>query len=416
MNKRFLFLLFVFATILALAPDAHSQVRSELVSAGLNTPTYVTSMPGQDNTLVVLEKGGIIKTVDATTGTSSVWLDISSSVNTNAQGGLLGIAFDPSFASDGRFYLRYTQSDGSETLQRYTYNGSGFTNESLLNFVPDAIADTGAIGAHVGGWVGFGPDGYLYTTIGDANSLSWDIRNRAQSLTATTPSDVAANSQLFGKVVRIDVSGASGYAIPSTNPFGSEIYALGLRNPWRASFDRATGDFWVGDVGQGSWEEINRVTSAQLNGANFQWNFREGTHATPNPDPANPAGTQIGPVYEYSHTAGVTDITGKAVTGGYVYRGDVSALMGQYFFGDFVKGNVWSFDPANPSGTLFDWTPIFNATGGQLHNIVSFGEDSFGRLYVVDYHGEIYRIVPEPGSALLLIAGLAMIIRRRQRH
>jgi hypothetical protein len=247
---------------------------------------------------------------------------------------------------------------------------------------------------HNGGWLAFGPDGLLYAAVGDGGSAG-DPANNAQNLNV-----------LLGKMLRIDPStdafpadAARDYAIPAGNPFAAgsgrpEIWAYGLRNPFRASFDPATGNLWIGDVGQGSREEVDLMRPFD-GGANFGWRVLEGTA----PFNGTPTPTMVAPVAEYLHGTGPRQ--GNSVTGGYVYRGPVESLRGQYVFGDFVNGNLWSFPIAQAvlGSTLgsdrfvlrrADFTP----NAGTIDNVSSFGVDLAGNLYIVDFDGEIFRLEP----------------------
>jgi glucose/arabinose dehydrogenase len=240
---------------------------------------------------------------------------------------------------------------------------------------------------HNGGWLGFGPDGMLYIGNGDGGSAN-DPKNDSQNL-----------ESLLGKILRIDVSGATAYKIPADNPYVNdkkvrpEIWAYGLRNPWRCSFDRDTGDFWIGDVGQNHWEEINYMPKGKGAGANYGWRLREGDKATPAKGVGGrkPAGA-IDPVYVYKSGSG--DKEGKSVTGGYVYRGPVRELQGRYVFGDYQNPRIWSFLLKNGKATDFkDHTKSLQPEGGRINLIASFAEDENGGLFIIDHSGPIYRII-----------------------
>jgi glucose/arabinose dehydrogenase len=403
MTIRFSLLKLVVAVVLiAEGTSASAQIGTRLVTAGIVEPTYITSASHDANTLYALEKGGTIKQVNASTGATSTWLDLSGLVNNVGHEGLHGFVFDPNYESNGRFYVQYTNTSHQETLQRYTSTWSGFTSETLYTVTPDHLVYTGYVGTHYAGWLGFGADGMLYSSLGDGSGFAWDPENRAQTIT-----ELPENKHFLGKILRLDVSTTTGYAVPSDNPFGNEIYAYGLRDPWRVSFDRQTGDIWIGDVGQYSYEEINHASLAELSGMNFGWHYKEGFHEA---SAGTPPGGLTDPVFEYDHTVG------DSITGGYVYRGAIEELQGQYFFADFIAGRVWSLDSENPGGGLTEWTDMFNNTGGHLDYIVSFGEDANGELYIVDYDGQIFQVVPEPSSALLVVGGaMAMLLGRRRR-
>lgn len=280
---------------------------------------------------------------------------------------------------------------------------------------------------HNGGWIGFGPDGYLYLCSGDGERPN-------------DPNDFGQNiNTLHGKVLRIDVDGddypldsTKNYSIPDTNPFANkpgedEIWSYGLRNPWRCSFDRLTGNFYIADVGQDAREEVNIQLSTSIGQENYGWRLREGTIATPG-DVGGPAPPMcIDPAYEYSHGDGLNQ--GSSITGGYVYRGPIVSLQGHYLFGDFISERIWSFKfdgsaPETHNGTnvsdFIDWTKTFNQNVS-INQIVSFGEDSDGNLYIVDFNdGQIFLLeaeaedlikpteVPLPIWSLLLL-GLLLV-------
>ncbi|KAB2638845.1 MAG: PQQ-dependent sugar dehydrogenase [Verrucomicrobia bacterium] len=240
---------------------------------------------------------------------------------------------------------------------------------------------------HNGGWIAFGPDGMLYIGNGDGGSGN-DPQNHGQTL-----------DTLLGKMLRIDVSPNKGYKIPADNPYlghkdaKPEIWAYGLRNPWRCSFDRKTGDLWIGDVGQGAWEEINFMPKGKGAGANYGWRLREGAVATPTPGVGGdaPIGA-IEPVYVYSH--GNATNQGVSVTGGYVYRGPIAELQGRYIFGDYANPRIWSFVIQDGKAADFkDHTDALQPTGGRIAQISSFAEDNQGNLFIIDHSGSVYQVV-----------------------
>jgi glucose/arabinose dehydrogenase len=341
-----------------------------------NQPITIIQPPGEDSIWFLLEKGGRVLKFDnnnATAFTIEV-IDLSQSVNDSGEGGLLGIAFHPSFSGSGDIFLYYTETGPDPSIplvsnvSRFVMGTDGIidsNSESVIFSIDQPETN------HNGGDIKFGPDGFLYLSLGDGGG-SGDPDGNAQDTTT-----------LLGSMLRIDVDGGSPYAIPAGNVFASsstdmpEIYAWGLRNPWRFSFDELTGDLWAGDVGQGAWEEIDLVIS----GGNYGWNIKEGDHCFSPPAGCDDSGL-IDPVHEYGRTEG------HSVTGGYVYRGSaMPAFQGYYFFADWVSGDLWGFETSAglPEVTLLADTDM---------RIVSFAQDGNLELYVVDYSGGgIYRLV-----------------------
>lgn len=369
-------------------PDSGVGLRLERIDAAfvLNAPLFLTSPPGDTARLFVVEKGGRIKVVDKSTSSLiGIFLDISSLVSTGSEQGLLGMAFDPQYATNGRFYVSYTDKTGigNSVVARYLVS----PNPNVAMSTADRIILTVTQPAtnHNGGMIAFGPDNFLYLGFGDGGGAG-DPDNRAQN-----------RGDLLGKLLRIDVSQSTSpqpaYLIPPDNPYvgqsgvRTEIWSFGLRNPWRYSFDRQTGDLYIADVGQGNWEEVDVATSAggTGKGANFGWKVMEGGHCYPPGSSCNTAGLTF-PLIEYDHSVGCS------IAGGYVYRGTaLPALQGTYFYADYCQGFVRSFRLVNgvPS-QLTDWTSAF-APGG---NITSFGEDGVGDLYVMTTQQDrLYRIV-----------------------
>ncbi len=369
------------------------------VGSGFSESVFVTSAPGDPDRLYVVEKGGTIKLLDLATGATNAasFLTIpAAQLQTGGEQGLLGLAFDPNYATSGKFYVFVVNAAGNLEVRQYSRSTA---NPDLADGASGNVILTiphPTNGNHNGGWIGFGPDGYLYISTGDGGT-SGDPANNAQNLNV-----------LLGKMLRIDVSTdafpadpARDYAIPTDNPFAAsagadEIWAYGLRNPWRPSFDRLTGDLYIADVGQGEWEELN-YQPAGLGGVNYGWVVKEGTHVFDPTRPGNPAPTSPGltdPLVEYPHAADGTG--GFSVTGGYVYRGQSPGLQGVYLYADFVTDQVWSFrvvdgaavDTANRTGQIV-------AVGGSVDQIASFGEDGHGNLYIVGLDGEIFLLTPQ---------------------
>ena len=364
------------------------------VATGFDTPLYVTA-PDADNTrLFVLEKNsGNIKILNPNTLAVNPALFLSvQNISTGGERGLLGLAFHPQYASreNDAFFVNVTNSNGDTEIRKYRLSSNpdraSTASELVMRFTqPESN--------HNGGWIGFGPDGYLYIASGDGGSGN-DPDNNGQS-----------RETLLGKILRIDVDADNfpaddtrNYGIPTDNPFfgegdpiREEIWAYGLRNPWRASFDRTTGDLLIADVGQGLREEINFQPASSSGGENYGWRLREGLAQTPGVGGNKPAGN-VDPIYDYPHGSGKFE--GNSVTGGYVYRGPVAAVRGKYFFSDFANSRIWSINAA--SGTvsgLTDWTDQLLPDQGSVNSIASFGEDAAGNLYVVDFDGDIFKIV-----------------------
>lgn len=347
----------------------------EPVLIGLTSPLYVANAHDGSERLFILEQEGRIKVLQPDATTPTLFLDISPRVLAGGERGLLGLAFHPRFVDNRRFFVNYTRKpDGATVIAEYhlttTDRNIADTQEIILLTVPQPFAN------HNGGMIEFGPDGFLYIGMGDGGSGN-DPDNRAQN-----PED------LLGKILRIDVdhpqSPSVPYSSPASNPFfGSvsgrdEIFALGLRNPWRFSFDAETGQLYVADVGQNEREEINIVTL----GGNYGWRIFEGTHCTNlGPAPCR-VSDFIPPIAEYAHTA-----TRCSIVGGYVYRGSARTLpAGAYVYGDFCSGEIFLMD-AMEHRLLLD-TDLA---------IASFGEDEAGELYVVGLEGTVYRFInPNP--------------------
>jgi glucose/arabinose dehydrogenase len=351
----------------AAVPDlAAVRVGLTAVASGLDSPVDLATRNGDDR-FYVAEQDGRVRIIDGGEVLEQPVLGID--VSSANEQGLLGLAFSP----DGsKLYVDYTDPDGNTNVDEYTMDGDiadAATRRRLL-FVDDPYPN------HNGGQIFFGPDGMLYITLGDGGSAG-DPENRAQDL-----------GQLFGKVMRIDPTPTADapYTIPSDNPFVGrddarpEVWMYGLRNPWRFSFDRATRDVWIGDVGQGEWEEINFADIRTAPGSNWGWSLREGAHEFKG---AAPPGARE-PIFELSHDNG-----NCSVTGGYVYRGErIPALRGAYVFADFCAAELLAL--AQRDGALVDQRSL----GVRGNSITSFAEDTASELYVLMRTGFVYRIDP----------------------
>jgi uncharacterized protein (TIGR03437 family) len=352
-----------------------TEVRLLPLASGLTSPLYITDARDSSGRLFIVERPGTIRVIPpgATAPNPTPFLDITANVIGEGERGLLGLAFHPQYETNRRFFVNYTRvPDGATVISEFQVSASNpyiaETNERVLLTIAQPFTN------HNGGMIEFGPDGYLYIGMGDGGSGN-DPDNRAQNI-----------EDLLGKMLRIDVNNTNGtapYSSPSDNPFfGStpgrdEIYAVGLRNPFRWSFDRATGDLYAGDVGQGVIEEIDIITR----GGNYGWRVFEGSQCT-SIDPCN-ASMFIPPIYEYDHSNGRC-----SVTGGYVYRGSRGTFPdGSYIFGDFCSGEIFIRNN-NTVSMLLDTELL----------ISSFGEDEFGEIYVADLNGSVFRLAT-PGVA-----------------
>jgi glucose/arabinose dehydrogenase len=354
-------------------PDPTAFTWRQIVT-GLQRPLAIANLPGDSGHMLVLEQAGTIRVIQNGSILPDPFLDITAKVGSQGnEQGLLGIALHPDYAKNGFFYINYTDQQGNTVIARYTTstgdpNHADPGSEKVLFNVDQPFSN------HNGGSMVFGPDGFLYMGLGDGGS-GGDPHGNGQS-----------TDTLLGKILRVDVNNGDPYAIPAGNPFQNgggrpEIWAYGLRNPWRFSFDRLTGDLLIADVGQDSWEEIDFLPAGSPGGANFGWNFREGKHPFRGNPPA--ALKLIDPVYDYAHNQGCS------VTGGYVYRGQaLPEFRGVYIFADYCSGRVWGL----LRGADGSWQAkvLFNQTG---MNITSFGEDINGELYAIDQAtGGVYRL------------------------
>lgn len=358
------------ATPLALTP----------VATGLSDPVLVTSAPGDSTRLFVVEQTGDIRVIKNGLLLATPYIDLTSLIKVSSEQGLLGMAFHPNYQSNGYFFVNYSRtSDGATVVSRFHVSGNPDIADSLSESNVITIAQP--FSNHNGGMIAFGPsDHYLYIGMGDGGN-GGDPGNRAQN-----------KLNLLGKMLRLDIDTTSGYKIPASNPFvgnaayAPEIWTLGWRNPWRFSFDRGTGNMYIGDVGQNAFEEVD-VEPSGSGGRNYGWRLKEGYHCY---NPSSQCDTLVGltdPVWEFDHSVGCS------VTGGYVYRGcAMPDWQGAYFFSDYCSGDVWSFRWTGTNISVIDTlTPQLGTSG---LNIVAFGEDYYGELYVVDLGGTVSKIVP----------------------
>jgi glucose/arabinose dehydrogenase len=383
----------------ASAVPAQQPIDSELVVSGLTAPVFVCAAPGDDaSRIFVVTQFGKIRIVANGVLLPTAFLDINSKLLFSGERGLLGMAFHPDYEQNGYFYVNYTDNTGGDTvIERYSVDPNNADVALPASALPILEIDQ-PYSNHNGGWIEFGPDGYLYVAMGDGGSAG-DPGNRAQS-----------GGSLLGKMLRLDVDNPSGgfnYGIPPTNPFVGdpnfldEIWSYGLRNPWRCDFDDLTGDLWIADVGQGSWEEVD-FEPAGVGGRNYGWRIMEGNHCYNPSSGCNMSGLTL-PIYEYSHSSGRC-----SVTGGVVFRGRSMANMhARYFFSDYCGGQTYSIrQVGGTSADFVDHTGELNGLG----NIIGWGEDADGEAYVCNT-SSVFRVVPSGLRLRLphLTAGLATV-------
>jgi glucose/arabinose dehydrogenase len=358
------------------AEPVHSQAGelftlTPIVTDGLHSPLFLTHAGDGSGQLFVVEQPGTIRVIVQGRLVEQPFLDLSDRVTTKGnEQGLLGLAFHPNHPQNGRFFVNYNRrEDGATVLAEFSRQGRSLVaakQERMLMVVPQPYLN------HNGGMIAFGPDGYLYIGRGDGGSRG-DPENRAQN-----------RRELLGKILRIDIDHEKPYAVPSDNPFVErggrpEVFAFGLRNPWRFSFDRDTGALWLADVGQYKWEEVDIVAK----GGNYGWRVMEGAHCYDPEQGCRSEGLNL-PIAEYGHDQGRCSITG-----GYVYRGRrVSVLVGTYLFGDYCSGELFGIAAQANRRDMTEPRALMR-TGLRIS---SFGEDDAGDLYVVDHRGGVYRV------------------------
>jgi glucose/arabinose dehydrogenase len=348
------------------------------VAEGFDNPVYVTHAGDGSGRLFVVEQSGQIRIIQEGAILPEPFLDLTGIAVDNAfERGLLGLAFHPRYAENGQFFVNYTDVNGDTAVARYTVS-AGDPDRADPDSAQIILRVEQPYPNHNGGDLAFGPDGYLYIGMGDGGSAG-DPQGNGQNL-----------NTLLGKMLRLDVDSGEPYAIPPDNPFAGrsiaqpEIWAYGLRNPWRFSFDRATGDLYIADVGQNAYEEVNFQPADSPGGENYGWDLMEGLHPYEGSPPSD--ANLVLPVAEYAQSEG-----GCSVTGGYVYRGQaLPELLGVYFFGDYCSGLVWALHRTAEGA----WErALFTRT---TFSISSFGEDEAGELYVVDHGGAVYQLAAAP--------------------
>ncbi len=371
MHLRFNTVVLVCALALAPCACAAQTIDVDVVADGFVAPVFVTA-PAGDGRLFVVDQPGKIWIVQDGVRLDQPFLDVSDIIAYGGERGLLGLAFHPNYADNGRFFVDYTNSEGNTRVVEYRVSSD--PNRADPESAKVILGFDQPASNHNGGWLGFGPDGYLYISTGDGGGANNQYGNGQNP------------NSLLAKILRLDIDHGDPYAIPPENPWANgggvpEAFVWGLRNPWRVSFD---GDnLYIGDVGQGRWEEVDVITTADA-GANFGWSIMEGMHCF-EADNCDETGLTL-PVHEYSHGVGCS------ITGGYVYRGAaIPALDGAYFFADYCIGFVSSFRVVD--GAMTDYHP-WAAEIGNVGQVLSFGEDAAGELYITSANGRVYKIVP----------------------
>ena len=371
-----------------------NQLNVEEVSSGLRKPIYLTAPMYSSDTLFIAEQFGQIKTV-IDRKKYSVLIDLSSEVHNprmpGDERGLLGMALDPEFTKNRKFYVNYVNKENVTIIASFKLKANeliaDLNSKKIILEIPQPYSN------HNGGQLAFGHDKYLYIGLGDGG-YAGDPKLNGQN-----------KNSLLGTILRIDVNGEDPYEIPIGNPFEKmnkakkEIWCYGLRNPWRFSFDRLTGDLYIGDVGQNNWEEINYLSLSYPNKNNFGWNVMEGGHCYNSNDDCKQT-KYVSPIFEYPNNANYiktligwkqNKAKGCSVTGGYVYRGkNIVSIKGMYFFGDYCTGKIWSFKVKDGSAEDFiEWN--ISGIKDELY-ISSFGEDGLGELYIIDHTGKVYLV------------------------
>jgi glucose/arabinose dehydrogenase len=371
----------------AVASPGIGIVFTPIITSGLTSPLFVTH--AADDRLFIVEKGGKIKIYQ--NGALLPTAFHTQTVTTQVERGLLGLAFEPSYASTQRFYIYWTGTSGLINITRLGPK-AGDPNQADPATATTLLTITHAESNHNGGWLGFGPDQFLYASVGDGGNQG-DPNCNGQNIASR-----------LGKILRIDPVGQVTYTVPTTNSFSAGqdpvVWAWGLRNPWRNSFDRLTGDLYIGDVGAGTWEEIDYVPAGSAAGLNYGWNRREGPAASGLANCSdNPP--YVSPVISHSHSTGEI---ANSITGGYVYRGSrYPWLQGKYLYADYGQGRVWIATQTSPG--VFSTTRLTSTFG--VNTLSSWGEDADGELYLVNINGTVYRL----DSFLPAVAFIPLVTR-----
>lgn len=348
------------------------EIELELVANGFTRPVFLADPDDGSGRLFVVEQGGRIWILSGESGVSPPFLDLSDQVATSSEQGLLSMAFHPDFANNGLFFIYYTDLEGHTQVERFAISPDD-PDQADLESRTTILTVEQPYSNHNGGLLLFGPDGYLYIGLGDGGSFGDPLDNGQD------------RTDLLGSILRIDIDSGDPYAIPEDNPFANgeegapEVWNYGLRNPWRFSFDRETGDLYIADVGERDFEEVNVEPAGSGGGLNYGWNLAEGDDCFAAPDCEEH--DLVWPVFTYSHEFGCS------VTGGYVVRDpELQALNGVYLFADYCSGFLWGLMPDGDGGWI-----IAGPIETEL-SVSSFAEDATGRVYLIDLEGGIYRL------------------------
>lgn len=388
MKSRILVNAAAIAALLTSDLPLHAQsLTTEEITRAVTQPTWATTAPGDPHRIFITERTtGQVRVYRNGRVLDAPFLDVSANMRSRYDGGLMCMAFDPDFADNGYFYVYYTDRRNDGVVERFEVSGNPDVADPATRFEVIRVERTGSEDMHAGGFIGFGPmDGCLYITSGDGGPQGDPDQNAQNGLLA------------LGKILRIALEGDSGYSIPADNPFVGrndvlpEIWALGLRNPWRAAFDSRTGDLYVADVGHESWEEVTFIPNG-AGGLNLGWAIREGSRCFPPGRPCDPPGL-TDPILEYFHGH---EPPRCCIIGGAVYRGSAMPLLdGHYFYSDFCSGEVWSL--LYDGQRVVEWrdhsTQVRRPDGQRFGGLSSITQDHEGNLLIVDFTSGVYRVV-----------------------